>query len=350
MTEYYSNARLLTLKDVNGNTPDIYISDGNRTAGKSVSWKKYMTDYYLKRLGKKDDVNQFMLIYRNKYELSDVSDKYFRDIERLFYQGHVMKQKKIGDGIAVVLYLDDVECGFAVPLSMASKIKPMSAVFSRVAHMLFDEYQAEDGRYLENEIDKLMSLHTTVARGDGKQHRRVPLFMASNTVTILNPYYSALGITKRIRHNTKILKGTGWVMERTYNESAKNSFQGSAFNQAFASSDYFNYASENVYLNDNMSLIEKPKGAGDYVLSCKYNNEYYSFVQYDNLIYVNDTYDKTFTRMVCFNVNDVTDDRSIMISRYDVTVEILRGWFKKGCMRFKNLKCKEMALDLLSYL
>ena len=36
---YYHCDRLLTLKDKNGNTPDIYIVDGNRTAGKSYSIK-----------------------------------------------------------------------------------------------------------------------------------------------------------------------------------------------------------------------------------------------------------------------------------------------------------------------
>lgn len=41
---YYSCQYLLTLKDAKGNHPDIYISDGNRTAGKSVSWKKKLVD------------------------------------------------------------------------------------------------------------------------------------------------------------------------------------------------------------------------------------------------------------------------------------------------------------------
>jgi hypothetical protein len=36
---YYHCERLLTMKDKYGKTPDIYIVDGNRTAGKSYSIK-----------------------------------------------------------------------------------------------------------------------------------------------------------------------------------------------------------------------------------------------------------------------------------------------------------------------
>lgn len=104
---------------------------------------------------------------------------------------------------------------------------------------VFDEYQDESNNYLPNEIDKLMSIHTSIARGDGKQSRRVPLYMASNTVSILNPYYQALGINKMLKRDTKILRGDGWVYERTYNENASKAFEGSAFNRAFSGSKYF---------------------------------------------------------------------------------------------------------------
>ena len=346
-TEYYSCKKLLTLKDKNRQVPDIFISDGNRTAGKSVAWKTHLMNRYFNA---DSDINQFLLLYRNKYELSGCDDKFFGDIERIFYQGHTMTSKKIGEGIAVVLYMDGEPCGFATCLSMASKLKPMSGIFARVAHMLFDEYQDEDGKYLQDEVKKLMSIHTSIARGDGKQTRRVPLYMASNTVSVLNPYYDALGINKQLKSDTKILRGDGWVYERTFNENAKNAFQAQAFNRAFQHSDYYKYASENVYLNDNNALIEQPSGNSQYYLTIKYNGEWFNFRKYDNVMYADEGADHGYPRRICFNVNDVTDDRVVMVGRFDGNVMILREWFQTGRMRFRNLKCKNMVYDLLAYI
>lgn len=348
--KYYSCKYLLTLKDIDGNIPEIYISDGNRTAGKSVSWKSLLVDRFLKGQKTGNDINQFMMLYRNKYEISGCEQAFFGDIQRLFYRGHEMTAKKIADGMIMQMYLDGEPCGFGVPVGMASKIKKLSALFARVGAMFFDEYQDDDGKYLPREVEKIMSIHTTVARGDGKQTRYVPLYMASNTVSILNPYYDALGINKRLKTDTKILRGKGWVYERTYNENAKNSFQASAFNQSFAQSDYYKHASENVYLNDNNALIEKPSGIAVYKLSVKYNGEWFNVRKYDNLMYVDEGYDASYPMRICFTVDDVTDDRAVMIGQSNFVVVELRYWFQNGLMRFKNIRCKNMMLDLLAYL
>lgn len=342
---YYSCQYLLTLKDAKGNHPDIYISDGNRTAGKSVSWKKKLVDDFFKV----KDVNQFFYLYRYKTDMQNVSEAFFNDVGRIFYKGHVMTEKKLFDGAIIQLFIDQSPCGFALPLSMASKIKRASALFIKVRHGFFDEYQSEDNNYLPNEIEKLMSIHTTIARGDGQQSRRVPLYMASNTVTILNPYYSALGISKKLKRNTKILRGDGWVFERTYNENAKKAFQSAGFNRAFSKSSYYEYASENVYLNDNTALINRPSGYSQYMLSVKYNGEWYNVRKYDSCVYVSEGADQTFPTRICFNVNDVTDDRAVRVTASNYIVILLRDYFNRGVVRFQNLNCKNMTLDLLSY-
>ena len=347
MGKYYSCDYLLTLKDKNGKVPDIYIADGNRTAGKTVSFKRRLVDTFLKS---KTDVNQFFLIYRYKTDMQSLADSFFTDIRRLFYNGHTMTEKKLFDGAVVVLLLDGEPCGYCLPLSLSSKIKRMSSVFVRVAHGFFDEYQDESNNYLPNEIDKLMSIHTSIARGDGKQSRRVPLYMASNTVSILNPYYQALGINKVLKKDTKILRGTGWVYERTYNENASKAFHGSAFNQAFSGSKYFNHAAENVYLNDNTALIERPTGTNEYMLTIRYNDGWYNVRKYSSCIYVSEGADQTFPRRVCFNYNDVVDDRAVMIGSSNYIIVSMRNYFHRGLIRFQNQICKNMIFDMLSFM
>lgn len=347
MGKYYDCNYLLTLKDSNGKNPDIYIADGNRTAGKTVSFKRRLVDTFLKR---KTDVNQFFIIYRYRTDMKNVAESFFADIRRLFYNGHEMSEKKLFDGAVVMLLLDEEPCGYCIPLSLSSKVKRMSSIFVQVAHGFFDEYQDEANNYLPNEIDKLMSIHTSIARGDGKQSRRVPLYMASNTVSVLNPYYQALGINKMLKKDTKILRGDGWVYERTYNENAAKEFNESAFNRAFSSSKYFMHASENVYLNDNDALIERPSGANEYIASIRYNNAWYNVRKYNTCVYISEGADETFPRRICFNYTDVIDDRAVMVNSYNLLVTTLRNYFHRGLMRFENLQCKNMMFDMLSFI
>ena len=72
-----------------------------------------------------------------------------------------------------------------------------------------DEFQSETNHYCSMEVEKLISLHTTVARGNGEMARYVPVYLIGNPVSLLNPYYSAVGITNRIQENTKFIRGKG---------------------------------------------------------------------------------------------------------------------------------------------
>ena len=48
MTKFYDGTKLLSLKDINGNTPEIYISTSNRSAGKTTFFNKLCFNKYLK--------------------------------------------------------------------------------------------------------------------------------------------------------------------------------------------------------------------------------------------------------------------------------------------------------------
>jgi hypothetical protein len=91
--------------------------------------------------------------------------------------------------------------------------------------MLFDEFQSESNHYCVDEIKKLLSVHTSIARGNGEQIRYVPVFMLSNPVSIINPYYVELGISNRLHDDTKFLKGDGYVLENGFIETASKAQQ-----------------------------------------------------------------------------------------------------------------------------
>lgn len=344
MSEFYSCDYLCSLKDINKQIPDIYISDGNRTAGKTTTFTRRLVDRFLK------DGGMFYYLYRNKTDLGSCADTFFGDVGPKFYPGHEMTEKTLLKGNAVLLLLDDEPCGFCLALSMARKYKKNRGMFTSVVHGFFDEYQDEDGEYLNEEVNKMMSIHTTIAGGNADHSRRVPLYMASNTVSVLNPYYHAFGIDKRLRKNTRILRGNGWVYERTFNKSAAKAFESSAFNKAFSSSKYFQYAAQNVYLNDNSALIEKPTGGSQYMVSIKYKHEWYNIRKYIDCIYVSHGADHSYPIKICLLVEDMTDSSLTRLTTADFLLVSLRNYFNQGIVRFQDIECKNVFLDAVSYL
>lgn len=341
---YYDGTKLLSMMDINGNKPEIYICTTNRTGGKTTYFGRLLINRFLKNREK------FCLVYRFNYELDDVVDKFFKDIGALFFQGMTMSSKRRASGIYHELFLDDISCGYAVSLNSADQLKKYSHLFSDVGSMLFDEFQSETNHYCSDEIKKLLSVHTSIARGQGKQIRYVPVYMLSNPVSLINPYYTELGISSRLRTDTKFLKGVGFVLEQGFIESASESQKQSGFNKAFSNNSYVAYSSENVYLNDNQAFIEKPEGKSHYICTLKaYGNEY-GLREYPDsgIVYCDNKPDKTFP----YKLSVTTDDHNVnyvMLRQQENFIYQLKFLFEKGCFRFKDLKCKEVVLLALSY-
>lgn len=351
-SQYYDGTKLLSLQDINGNKPEIYICTTNRTGGKTTYFGRLCVNRW------KEKGEKFCLLYRYNYELDDVADKFFKDIGRLFFPDLTMRSERRANGIFHELFINKQgeeknkaqTCGYAVSLNSADQIKKYSHLFSDVSRMIFDEFQSETNHYCSDEIKKLLSIHTSIARGKGEQIRYVPVFMLSNPVSIINPYYVELGISTRLKNDTKFLRGDGFVLEQGYIESASEAQKNSGFNRAFSQNSYVSYSSECVYLNDNQAFIEKLSGTSRYLCTLRYKNSEYAVREFPELgyIYCDDRPDTTFKSKIAVT----TDDHNInyvMLKRNEFFLLNLRYYFEHGCFRFKDLRCKEVILKALSY-
>ena len=344
MAKYYDGTKLLSLKDINGQDPEIYISTSNRSAGKTTYFDRWAVKRFLEH-GEK-----FGLIYRFNYELADVADKFFREQKALFFPDQDMTSKNRAKGIYHELFLNDQPCGYAIAINNADQLKKMSHLFSDVERVIFDEFQSESNHYCDNEVQKFISLHTSIARGQGKQVKRVPVIMMANYVSLLNPYYIALGIADRLRADTNFLRGDGWVLEQGFNTAASEAQKQSAFNRAFGGHLYVKYSAERFYLNDNTAFIEQPVGNSRYVCTLKYMGKNYGIREFreEGVIYCDSSADLTFP----VRLSLTTDDHEInylLLQRNDLMIKLLRTYFERGLFRFRNLECKKAILELLAY-
>lgn len=348
--KYYDGTKLLSLSDLNGNKPEIYICTTNRTGGKTTYFGRLCVNKFLKGEGK------FCLIYRFNYELDNIADKFFKDIGGLFFPEYTMKAIRRASGIFHELLLQkndedkEVACGYAVALNGADQIKKYSHLFSDVNRMLFDEFQSETNHYCPNEIQKLISVHTSIARGNGEQIRYVPIYMLSNPVSIINPYYVELGISNRLTKDTHFLRGDGFVMEQGYVDSASQAQKESGFNRAFGGNKYVLYSAENIYLSDNNAFIEKPTGKTRYLCTLRYNGVDYGVRELaeEGILYCDNRPDKTFGSRISVTTED-HNVNYVMLRRNDFFLSNLRYYFERGCFRFKDLRCKEAVLKAISY-
>ena len=343
-SKYYDGTKLLSMKDINGNKPEIYMCTTNRTGGKTTYFARLCVNRW------KDGNGKFCLVYRFNYELDEVADKFYKDISGLFFPGTIMTSKRRASGIFHELFIDDESCGYAVSLNSADQLKKYSHLFSDTNRMFFDEFQSETNHYCNDEIRKLISVHTSIARGKGEQIRYVPIYMCANPVSIINPYYVELGISERLNDDTKFLRGDGFVLEQGFVQSASDAQKESGFNRAFAKNSYVAYSAECVYLNDNKSFIEKPKGNGRYLATLRYKGTDYGIREYSDsgIIYCDDRSDTTFPGKITVTTED-HEINYVMLKRSSLFIANLRYYFENGCFRFKNLKCKEAVLKALSY-
>ena len=134
--KYYDGTKLLSLMDINGEKPEIYICTANRTAGKTTYFGRLVVNRFI------SNKEKFALLYRYNYELDDIADKFFKDIGSLFFHGYEMKTQRRAKGIYHELFLNNESCGYAISLNSADQIKKYSHLFSDVKRIIFDEYQS----------------------------------------------------------------------------------------------------------------------------------------------------------------------------------------------------------------
>ena len=343
---FYDGTKLLSLLDLNRQKPDIYICTSNRSAGKTTFFNRYAFNRFFKRSQKT------VFLYRFNYELSGCADKIFREIGRLFFPDYQLFSKACGKGIYHELFIGkktDAEnwkntfapCGYAVALNNAEQVKKVSHLMADASLMIFDEFQSENGKYCPDEVQKFISLHTSLARGNGQQVKRLPVIMISNPVTIINPYYLLLGISDRLRSNTVFMRGDGYVLEQSFNQSASDAQKQSAFNRAFSDHKYVAYAGESVYLNDNQIFIERPTGRSYYLCTIKYDGKEYGVREFTELsvIYADAAPDPSCKYKIVCTIDD-HDTSCTLVKKSDPVIATMRWFFQKGRFRFSDQKAK----------
>lgn len=347
MTRFYSPKFLMAMKDRNGNRPEIFVTMGNRTSGKTFGIvNEILIEEYINK-GRKVGI-----LTRIKDDLGMVADGIFKPVLDLKYPDTIVEE--ISRGKYSDIYFvkgtgenkERTHVGYVLPINRAqSNIKPISGLFSDCDILFRDEFQTDS--YVPNEIEQFKSLHTSVARGGGKAVRYVPVIMASNFLDVLNPYFSAWKIVNQLQPDTRKFRGNGIVLEIFINDDVQKEQEQSGFNQAFGGTDRDSNI-DNMWLLGNNSCICKPEedwGMSYYLCTVKDENNTYGVRHYPRtgLYYINYSIDSQCTSIYNMSING---DLNLPLLKSSHHMKMLKEAFKNGQVRCKDVTCKQMMLTM----
>lgn len=335
---YYNGYDLLLRNDLSGNMPAIFLCVGNKTAGKTFFFKRFVFRLFLK-FGSK-----VLIICRKKTQIRAVGYSWIASLEQCF-KGQFGFGKTDSAGVKSLSY-NGIDFAYITYYNYANDLKESSNMFENVNVILKDEFQSETGEYCEEEVRKLRIIHKCVSRGFGKRNRFVPVILISNVISIVNPYYLSLGIHKVLRPDTKNLRGEGWVLQITLNKEAQSFGMESSFDKAFGMDETFESAINNKYL-DNLSFcvrLNTNKMSLQFIFTIK--GKSYG-VWYDGLYYVSTRYDPNCRRRYAADLKSHMEN-TIMIRKSDPVFKTLKEYFERGYFRFENVECRTSFIELLA--
>lgn len=347
--EHYDNTKLINTLDVDGEAPCFFIVCSKlRGPGKTFSFSKLMINKYL------DESKKFILLTRNMGDLGNVAagvlDGYLQHDHPEINISEKIQMKgvfsKIIATVGVGEEAEQHEIGYVIPIRAADQIKKISSLFYDTWCFYFDEFQPMNrSTYLKDEVDLLYTIYKSIARGEGKAVRYMPVYMASNTITLGNPYFTAFGLNKAIQQNTKFYRGRGIVFENCDVAGLKEMHENSAIDRALEL--HKARKGDNTWMNDSNALVCRPDGwgRGTYICTLVYGYEKIGVLQYQNgFTYLSRKIDDTCTYVYALTLDDNTLNTPLLSTR--TYLDTLRKNFFKGVVRVQDASLQNILMDV----
>lgn len=346
-TGYYNGYEIFKDKDINGEDPEIFIIAGNRTAGKTFFIKRMLLRLFL------EYGVQTMLITRKIQQMGSVAMAFYSDLEEdptfddyyfsvgktdvPYCKGIFVGKKDSIDKPCLFMYI--------VYINYADTLKESSSVFKRVGVMMKDEFQLESNDYHPNELINIRSIHKSVSRGFGEPVRYVPMLFIGNQISVINPYYVAFGIHKRLNSSTKKLRGTGWVLRIAFNKIVSEASKQSAFERAFGDDDYSRSSNQNIFMDNTYFIEKKDISKMRYMFGLGVKGKWYGVWCDGKCYYVCHSYDKKNPFNYALDGSTHTPGCKLL-RRGDEIMQRMKIYFDKGYFYFSDMDSKSACIEL----
>ena len=364
--------KLLSLRSNNKKLAFIIMFTCNRSTGKTTTLTGYTVHEFARRYDpfeQPENGKQFLYLVRRikdaknfhlqiQQSIQDLEEPQYQYLKHFEFQS--INRNDVYSEIQCRPIVTDLEkgekkpkwntCGFVAALANAGAIRNKSAVFHQVQTIWLDEFMEENNNYVANEVNNLVSIITSVARGGGKSSRDdVRVLLTGNMVSVLNPYYDHFEVIDRLKPETKILRGDNWILVQEFSEKIADELKNSGVTASFAETDYFKFSTTNAYLRDDTAFIDKSNEKYNYLATVIYNKQYFAIKRLESGFYYCDRHvDPSFPSVYALDVGDHNGNTRLFSNAVYLKTS-LRQAFEIGKFRFQDIKCKGFIFKLLKY-
>lgn len=325
---------------------NFIMVSSERTIGKTYSTQKF----FLERALTKQERFVYIVRYADEIQNGVFQDAFAKVIDEQFpdYKFKFIKNKMFlcpeGEDEEKILI------GYCAAISSANKTKKVN--YPRCRWGLFDEYIVEETKRSEyvggwEEPTLLLKLYHTIDR----EQDYLTLFMLANSIEFYNPYHLHPAF-----HVGRINKGEIWKSDNVLytiaeaSQSLKEKKANSKFLKMIEGTDYGKYAKDGYFINDNDSFIGKRPFTS--VLKFNFDVNGCTFgVWMDrdtSKIYVDDVYDKNFTKWFTFDKNKHSEGKILVKGREAFLCKWLGDNCKKGNVIWTNMEVKGKSMDAIA--
>lgn len=350
----YIPSSLLQMKDRNGNTPGIFIACSfERGPGKTFAFTYKLIRDFLDS----EQQCKFIVIARQQTEVGFLAHGMFKPMLELMFPGwYVYEKQKMHGKYSEIFLANDFEkksysCGYVCTIYAADEIKKVSGHFADAYQWYFDEFQPMDeSKYLPDEPEKFKVLIQSFGRGGGSHVRVVPGYMASNTMSVMNDYFLAMGISNKVQPNTKKYKGDGFVLQVVSVPGLKQHHESNPVLIALSGGrEQLKQKNDDRWLNDNTTnIIKYPKGWGNSIYMCtiavgerRYGVRYFSD---KGLWWIDYRVDPS-----CNSIYDVMlgDNVNLPLLKQFKIFDMMKTALRAGVMYFASPVCKKAVMAFM---
>ena len=197
-------------------------------------------------LGLEQKKISFVILVRYKEDMLAIKDSWWSVVEHL-YPDYIFYTKR--NIIYAQNSLESFPIGEFVILRQYQRVKRTPRPNVRI--IFFDEFLNEENDYLPNEITAFTSICDSIIRN----RDNVRVFLVSNHISVLNPYFNYFGITQLGKRFTRGLHDS--ILEFTDSAEFIEFRKNTKFGKSIEGTEYGEYAMMGKFLLDDMTNVSK---------------------------------------------------------------------------------------------
>lgn len=283
----------------------------------------------------------FVVLVRYKEDIRNIKDCWWEVCSnRCFPEWQFFSKNRI---IYAKNELEMFPIGEIVALNEYVRAKKVPRPY--VKYIVFDEFLNEDNDYLSDEVGKFLSICDSIIR----LRDDVRVFLISNTISMLNPYFDYFGFNKI--PTSRFTKGLhDSVLEFTDSEDFQKFRANTKFGSSVQGTDYGAFALQGKFmLDDTTNVYPNVNGKYNYLFNIVLNNLNISVYLVNNLMYL--TSCKDYTRLMYTPyVEDAKNNNAIYCHKGFKYFKTLNKYFMNDEIMYESLKIKNEVIQFIKYL